>query len=772
MNQIKSWLTIACFMLVAAIMKAQQNVIPLPGEMTVSNEWFELNTQTALLYSGECESEAGYFGAWLAGATANNFKPSPFDGQQTKNFIWFHCSGSGASTENIDLSFVPIESARDARLPKDESYKLFIKPNSIIVQASTPAGIFYASQTLIQLLSGKMQESRLLLPSQIQNVAIDDKPQFAHRGLLLDCCRHFMSVEFVKQTIDLISQYKMNVLHWHLTEDQGWRIQIDKYPLLTEVGAWRTEADGSRYGGYYTKQQIRDIVAYAAERHVTIIPEIELPGHSVAAIAAYPQLSCTGERLEVENEWGVFKDIYCAGNEYTFEFLQNVLAEVCELFPAQYIHIGGDEAPKYRWENCPRCQNRMATLGLKDEYELQTYFIERIATFLATKNKKIIGWDEILEGGIPADAAVQSWRGMQGGMEAARAGHYVVMSPTSHCYFDYPLNSTDLAEVYSFRPIPDSLNERERAYIMGAECNMWTERSPQETVHSKIFPRLIALSEVLWTPTSKLNYENFKTRLSANYACLDVQDVDYGFESVPYHIDVDFASNHSLLLWMKASNEQTSLTYQWVKDDKKTREEVKPDTIHKGQVLQIESPATLYVNATWRGKQYREEMVRQFNPHKAMNKSITLGYTLSPYYPASGTQALADGALGSLNFRDGQWQGVSGQNMEVVIDLEKPTEIHSIASNWYHYGNAWIYRPAKVEYYVSDDGVNWQLMKTALPSVDEKAEGQSIEHMTATFEMQIVRYIKMISYNYGLLPKWHDAVGEPSWLFCDEIIVE
>ena len=364
-----------------------------------------------------------------------------------------------------------------------EGYLLSIDSKNLVVKANSANGYFYAIQTLRQLMpEGFDKEGATFSKLKLPAVTIIDKPRFQWRGMNFDCCRHFMSKDFVKRYIDLLAYHKMNILHWHLTEDQGWRIEIKKYSKLTSIGAWRTEADGKVYGGFYTQEDIKEVVAYAAERFVNIVPEIEMPGHSVAALAAYPQLSCTGGPFSVETNWGVFKDIYCVGNDSTFTFMQDVMDEIVALFPFKYIHIGGDEAPKYRWENCPKCQARMKKEKLAHVEQLQKYFISRVAKYLETKNRRIIGWDEILEEGIPYQASVQSWRGFDGARVAALAGVDAVVSPTSHCYFDYPVETIDLQKVYSFEPIPSGLTLEQQKHIIGGECNNWTERTPQETV--------------------------------------------------------------------------------------------------------------------------------------------------------------------------------------------------------------------------------------------------------------------------------------------------
>ena len=389
----------------------------------------------------------------------------PADWQQERGFWsdWLTADSDGQGAEAVSVI------AEQVPGMEPEAYALAIRPDGITIKAGSTHGVFHGLTTLHSLA--------LTSEGALPCGDLADAPRFAHRGLLLDCCRHFMEPEFVKRTIDLLALHKMSVLHWHLTEDQGWRVEIDAYPELTQKGAWRTEADGSQHGGFYTKEQIRDIVAYAAQRHIEVIPEIELPGHSRAALAAYPWLGCTGEAMEVPHDWGVFKDIYCAGQDTTLAFLKTVLDEVMELFPSEYIHIGGDEAPKVRWEQCPRCQKRIADEGLHDAHELQSWFIGEIGRYLEVHGRKMIGWDEILEGGLPDGATVQSWRGMDGGRDAVAMGHDAIMSPTSHCYFDYPVESTDLEEVYGFEPEPEGLEGNGRILGGSATCGANGHRS-------------------------------------------------------------------------------------------------------------------------------------------------------------------------------------------------------------------------------------------------------------------------------------------------------
>jgi len=745
---------------------AQMNVIPQPDQWNMGKSQFLLNEQTVIASNRAAKKEADFLAQWLFEATGKKMEVVDMNVMPKENFILLSASKISSEQTEESLKNLP-DSLRKRALQADRSrYRLNVTPKGILVNAEFDEGVFYGVQTIRQLLPVEAEQKKMKLPFALPSMLIQDGAKFPHRGLLLDCCRHFMSVDFVKKYIDALAYYKMNVLHWHLTEDQGWRIQIDQYPLLTEVGAWRTEKDGTKYGGFYTKEQIREIVAYAATRHITVIPEIELPGHSSAAIAAYPALSCTHQTIEVENEWGVFKDIYCAGDEYTFEFLENVLTEVCELFPSAYIHIGGDEAPKFRWEQCEKCQRRIKQEKLKDEAELQTYFIERIAAFLESKGKRIIGWDEILEGGIPADAMIQSWRGMEGGEHAAKAGHDVVMSPTSHCYFDYGLSSTDMEEVYNFNPIPASLSVAESKYIRGGECNMWTEHAPQETVDSKVFPRMLALAEVLWTYPDQRNYSAFSKRVEEHYARLTALNIQPGFPKVPVAMQPSMKEN-ALSIELKPAFQQIAVSYSIAPAGNNPSDKFLP---YAGPIV-IDGPTLLTAEATMSGMRYTEPMQWSFEPHQAMGDSLKLAYEPSPWYTGGGLNALVDGRLGSTNFRDGAWQAVQGKDMEAVVDLGASTEIQELETRWFMYGNAWIFLPNSVEYFVSDDGKNWKSAGRADCKIDEKKEGEFFEPLSLKRLNEKARYVKMVAQNHGPCPTWHDAPGEPSWLFCDELIV-
>jgi len=426
--------------------------------------------------------------------------------------------------------------------PKDiqeEGYRLKVNSGNVTIVSGDASGLFYGVQTFLQLLPVSFYTVNME-EVEVPGWIINDSPRFHYRGMHLDVGRHFFSVDFIKQYLDMMAMYKFNTFHWHLTEDQGWRIEIKKYPKLTEVGAFRDSTlvgkystkphrwDGKRYGGYYTQDQIRDIVKYAADRHITIIPEIEMPGHSLAALAAYPELACTPGPFRPATLWGVFPDIYCPKEE-TFKFLENVLTEVMDLFPGKYIHIGGDEAPKERWKESKLCQQIIKKQGLKNEEELQSYFVERIEKFLNAHGRQLIGWDEILEGGLSPGATVMSWRGVEGGIAAARAGHDAIMTPGNYCYFDHyqagpegePIaigGMTTLKEVYSYEPIPDELNKKESKHILGAQGNVWTEyMTTPRKVEYMVLPRMAALSEVLWTMPIKKSWGDFQRRVNNHF---------------------------------------------------------------------------------------------------------------------------------------------------------------------------------------------------------------------------------------------------------------
>ncbi len=512
-------------------------IIPKPVSLIPAKGQFVFTPQTKVLFYPE-NKELKDIGAFFAGFLT-----------RSAGFPMEIAPAARPAVSKHDLVMV-VDTTLDMN---PEGYLLTITPKTIEIKAKEPRGVFYAIQTLRQLLPPQVESV-----TKVENMAftvpcakIKDQPRFPYRGLHLDVGRHFFPKDFIIRYLDLMALYKYNTFHWHLTEDQGWRIEIKKYPRLTKVGAWRKETlvghwgqkpekyDGKRYGGYYTQEDIREVVAHAKKLYITVIPEIEMPGHSLAALASYPYLGCTGGPYEVATHWGVFKDIYCAGNDSTFKFLEDVLTEVMDLFPSKYIHIGGDETPKDRWKKCPKDQARIKAEGLKNENELQSYFISRIEKFLNAHGRNIIGWDEILEGGLAPNATVMSWRGIKGGIAAAKMNHDVIMTPGAYCYFDHyqgdpkkePLaigGFLPLKKVYSYEPVPEELTPAQQKHILGAQGNVWTEYiATPDYVEYMVYPRACALSEVDWTPAGEKNYDDFLIRLKSNLKHLKVMGVNY-----------------------------------------------------------------------------------------------------------------------------------------------------------------------------------------------------------------------------------------------------
>ena len=688
--------------------------------------------------------------------TKDDFKIREFElfKKQLKNFFPKKTIFSkSTNSKNFEIKI-------DQTINEDASFYELLIGQEFIVLKGGKKGVFYGLQTLFQLivLNYDSISNSIRLPC----LEIKDQNSFEHRGFLMDCCRHFFSVKTIKKYIDLLALYKMNVLHWHLTEDQGWRIEIDKYPKLNTVGSWREDSTG-KYGGFYTKKEIREIVKYAKERYIEVIPEIELPGHSQAAIASYPFLSCESKQIQVANSWGVFKDIYCAGNDSVFIFLEDVFQEINELFPSNRIHIGGDETPKFRWENCEKCQKRMAQENLKDEHELQSYFIERIAKDLEKKNKSIIGWDEIIESKINSDVTIQSWRGFSGGIQAVKEGKKTIMSPTSHCYFDYDINSIDLEKVYTFNPIPSEIDSLESELIIGGECNLWSERIPSEKeLDRKTFPRLLAMSEVLWT-YRKDKFDNFQVRVEDHYPILSRLDVHYGIESSPVRLSSKI-NNRKIKAVVNSKIKNLEFTYQW------NNEEAKP--IKKNGEIEIAKSGELTLQAYKNGKKYGDQKVEKFAVHLGLNSNIDYQYMYSLSYQAEGLSSLINGRLGSLDFKDGQWQGFSGKNLDVILSLDSLTSINKVSMNFYQYINSWIVVPSYISIMSSKDSLNWEIIKSVDSIGEIRKRGKFISSISFDSLETDAKYLKIFAKNYGKLPSWHEAAGAESWLFIDEIIVE
>ena len=648
-----------------------------------------------------------------------------------------------------------------------ESYHLNCLENEIIISASSNEGLFRGIQTFFQIIPSEAKADKNFKIIEIPSCKIYDEPEFSWRGLNLDCGRHFMSKDFIKRYIDILAYYKFNTLHWHLTEDQGWRIEIKKYPKLTEIGAWRREADGSIYGGYYTQEDIKEIVDYADSRYITIVPEIEMPGHSLASLASYPENSCTGGSFEVGNIWGVMKDVYCAGNDSTFIFLQNVLDEVISLFPGKYIHIGGDEVPKDRWSSCDKCQQRIKTEQLKDEEELQSYFIKRISNFLNSKGKTVIGWDEILQGGLAPGVIVQSWQDFNGAIQSARQQHYTICSPAGFTYLNNSSEDLDLRIVYSFDPVPNELTEDERKYVIGSEANLWTENAPQETVDSKLFPRILALTEIFWTYPKIKDYYEFYQRVQNNYKDLSALGIQFGSEGKAILFNSTFnESSNSFLIELQAGQKNLDLRY--------TLDGKKPDIkscLYK-QPLKISESGTLMIDAFLNDQQVSNTKTLSFTFHQALNSNIKITNQYQERYRANGINSLCDGIRGTENFKDGNWQGYEGVDFEAIIDLKSEKEISKIIPRFYLNSNSWIFLPEEVEISISNDGISYFDKKLIENDIPQKNSEVLTKDFSANYSNTKTRFIKVIAKNIKECPSWHPGAGSKAWLFIDEIVVE
>ena len=765
------FLFVASIMILSTCSPPSQNdisIIPQPATAYVIPGSFEIGPKTRIITQKDMDDVVAiceYFNDFIE--TTAGYRLEIVDDEAVTSF-----SGDMViTTFNADTTW------------HDEAYSLRVQGgSSIVLQAKATEGLFYGVQTLLQLLPPEIMSKSLVedIELVIPATTIHDRPRFEWRGMHLDVCRHFFPKEFIKKYLDLMALYKMNVFHWHLTEDQGWRIEIKKYPGLTETSAWRTEPDGSVYGGFYTQDDIREIVAYAAERMITIVPEIEMPGHSVAALAAYPELSCTGGPFEVATIWGVKKDVYCAGKEETFEFLENVLLEVMELFPGEYIHIGGDEVPKDRWKKCPKCQARIRNKGLADESELQSYFIKRMEGFLLEHDRKLIGWDEILEGGLAPEATVMSWRGEVGGIEAAQMGHEVVMSPNSHCYFDHyqadPSTQpkaiggfTTLKDVYHYNPVSKELNEAEQERILGAQGNVWTEyiATPEYAEYMAI-PRMLALAEVNWTKESKISWERFLRKLEHHFDILDILDVNYcdAIFSVEIKPEYDH-DNKSVMITLESDIPDAEIRYTLDGSDP-VEDAMVYDTIFK-----LEQSATIKARLFVKGQLKGQISSRDINLHKGIGKAIEYKNEFSENYTAGGGQGLLNGINGSVHYRDGNWQGFSGTDVELVIDMGEITAIESINVNFMQNITTWIFLPSKVSFLVSDskDG-EFKSIGEFLNSIPMEEKEAMVKNFNRSFTGVNARYIKVIAKNPGPCPEWHPGAGGPSWVFVDEIVIE
>ena len=731
--------------------KGDYGVVPLPQEVTLTNgNPFVLSPSTKIFYpegNDKMKKNAEFLASYIKEITGYEL-----------------ATATGQPGKGISLVI-------DQSIQNPEGYQLTVSDNGIRIAGSTDAGVFYGIQTLRKSIPATAQGMNVELPA----ATINDYPRFAYRGMMLDVSRHFFPVDSVKTYLDILALHNQNTFHWHLSDDQGWRIEIKKYPELTQIGSKRKETvighnsgtyDGKEYGGFYTQDQIRNVINYAAERHITIIPEIDMPGHQLAALATYPELGCTGGPYDVWGQWGVADDVICAGNEKSMQFLEDVLSEVIDLFPSEYIHVGGDEAGKSAWKKCPKCQALMKEKGMKNVDELQSYMIHRAEEFLNSKDRKLIGWDEILEGGLAPEATVMSWRGEDGGIKSARMGHDVVMTPGNYMYLDfyqadpktqpYAIGGyTPIKKVYSYDPVPaDSLTAEECRHILGVQANTWTEyiQTP-EHLEYMMFPRALAVAEIGWTPQELRTWEDFKPRMNAHISKLQGMGIR------------TFTLSDELEVTMQVDTAGREI--EVILDTEKYPAEIRYTT--DGSVPVASSalyagPITVQDSAHIKAAIFRDGVLqgtpteKKVDYHRAINKPIHYNSKLYEGYMAGGTNALLDGYRGGLTYLDGRWQGYL-DDLDCVIDMEEDTDIHKVSIRFMQLIGPGVFQPGQVELLTSEDGENFisrGIVPTTVPADDPDLLFQEY-----TFDGNWkTRYIRLKA------PR-----ANPGFIFADEIVV-
>ena len=712
---------------------ANYQVIPIPQEIVMAaNGEFALNNNVKIIYPEGNEAmqrNAQYLAGYLKKATGKVYQ------------IETGTEGKG----NILLQVV-------SDVEKPEAYQLKVNAEGVVISGASEAGVFYGIQTLRKSIPVLENSTPVL-----SYVDISDAPRFDYRGAHFDVSRHFFTVEEVKSFIDMMALHNMNRLHWHITDDQGWRIEIKKYPLLTEIGSQRKETvighnsgeyDGKPYGGFYTQEEAREIVAYAAERYITVVPEIDLPGHMQAALAAYPQLGCTGGPYDVWTIWGVSDNVLCAGNDSVLTFIDDVLAEIIDIFPSEYIHIGGDECPKVKWKSCSKCQARIKALGIKsddkhskEEY-LQSFIINHGEKFLNAHGRQMIGWDETLEGGLAPNATVMSWRGEGGGIEAAKQHHDVIMTPNTYLYFDYyQTKDTEnepmaiggylpLERVYSYEPMPRSLTQEEQKYIVGVQANHWTEYIPTfSQLQYMALPRWAALCEIQWSQADKKDYQNFLTRLPQLISLYQTEGYNYAKHVFDVTADV-----------------QASVP-----------------SIKENCILQA-----VAVRPSGNSRIFSEKVVFS----KSTCKSIVANQPVNKQYEFKGVSTLTDGLKGNGNYKTGRWIAFYRNDMDVTIDLQQPTEISSVAFSTCVEKGDWVFDVRGITIEVSDDGENFtKIFSEEYPEMKETDRNGLYEHKQ-TFAPVKTRYVHVLGLSERSIPAWHGGKGNFGFLFVDEIVIE
>ena len=752
--------------------EANYQVIPLPQEVSLTQENpFKLNENVLIAYpenNALLQRNAEFLSEYIQQAT--NYAPKTkaiAAGEQVKNAIVL---------------------GLDPGIANKEGYVLTTTPEGININGQTENGVFYGIQTLRKSIPAEAKGATILIPAG----EIKDEPRFSYRGMHLDVGRHFFPKEFMKKYIDLLALHNMNTFHWHLTDDQGWRIEIKKYPKLTEIGSQRSrtvigrntqEYDNTPYGGFFTQEEAKEIVKYAQERYITVIPEVDLPGHMLAALAAYPEMGCTGGPYEVCPRWGIFEDVLCIGNDQTMQFLEDVMNEIIEIFPSKYVHIGGDEAPRTRWEKCPKCQARIKTEGLKAdknhtaEDRLQSYCMTRIEEFLNSKGRQIIGWDEILEGDVAPNATVMSWRGMEGGIKAAQLGHDVIMTPTSFCYFDYyqtadtkdePLGIggyVPIEKVYSLKPVPAVLTEEQSKHILGAQANLWTEYiHSSEHVEYMVLPRMAALAEVQWTQPEKKDFKDFTKRLARLMKFY--QRDGFNYAKHVFDLKVDFTPD--------VAKKAVVVTLSTIDDAPiyYTLDGTEPTTAS----LKYTEPVAITETADFQAVVIRPEgkskvVNKKISFNKATYCPIELTFQPSEKYKFGGAITLVDGMKGNDSYATGAWLGFVGGDVEAIIDLGQESEIKQVATNAIVDMSAWIMGSTGLVVSISDDNKEFREVAVKDIPAETNIDKKGVENYEITFDPVKARYVKVVIKRSPALPKGHAGEGKAAYMFIDEIEV-
>ena len=753
--------------------EANYQVIPLPQEVSLTQENpFKLNENVLIAYpenNALLQRNAEFLSEYIQQAT--NYAPKTkaiAAGEQVKNAIVL---------------------GLDPSIANKEGYVLTTTPEGININGQTENGVFYGIQTIRKSIPAEAKEATILIPAG----EIKDEPRFSYRGMHLDVGRHFFPKEFMKKYIDLLALHNMNTFHWHLTDDQGWRIEIKKYPKLTEIGSQRSrtvigrntqEYDNTPYGGFFTQEEAKEIVKYAQERYITVIPEVDLPGHMLAALAAYPEMGCTGGPYEVCPRWGIFEDVLCIGNDQTMQFLEDVMNEIIEIFPSKYVHIGGDEAPRTRWEKCPKCQARIKTEGLKAdknhtaEDRLQSYCMTRIEEFLNSKGRQIIGWDEILEGDVAPNATVMSWRGMEGGIKAAQLGHDVIMTPTSFCYFDYyqtadtkdePLGIggyVPIEKVYSLEPVPAVLTEEQSKHILGAQANLWTEYiHSSEHVEYMVLPRMAALAEVQWTQPEKKDFKDFTKRLARLMKFYQRDGFNYAKHVFDLKVDFTPDVTKKAVVVTLSTIDDAPIYY--------TLDGTEPTTAS----LKYTEPVSITETADFQAVVIRPEgkskvVNKKISFNKATYCPIELTFQPSEKYKFGGAITLVDGMKGNDSYATGAWLGFVGGNVEAIIDLGQESEIKQVATNAIVDMSAWIMGSTGLVVSISDDNKEFREVDDKDIPAETNIDKKGVENYEITFDPVKARYVKVVIKRSPALPRGHAGEGKAAYMFIDEIEVD